>query len=66
MLRRVAWQKLTEVSQSLMMEAVSTSETSDSFYQATRRNNVHARSRYNLKCHAVKKSVSSYDNIPYH
>jgi hypothetical protein len=49
MLRRVVWQKLTHVSQLLtasiisaittvMIEAVSTSETSVNFYQTTRRN----------------------------
>jgi hypothetical protein len=44
MLRRAPWQKFTDVSEvltasiALMMEAVSTSETSVSFYQTTRRN----------------------------
>jgi hypothetical protein len=47
-LRRVVWQKFTDVSEvlvasiisiALMMEAASTSETSVSFYQTTRRNN---------------------------
>jgi hypothetical protein len=38
MLRRVVWYKLADVSEVLMMEAVSTSETSISFYQTTRRN----------------------------
>jgi hypothetical protein len=44
MLRRVVWWKLTDVSEvvtasivTLMMEAVSTSETSANFYQTTRR-----------------------------
>jgi hypothetical protein len=46
MLRRVVWQKLTDVSEmrtafiirAMMVEVVSTSETSFSFYQTTRRN----------------------------
>jgi hypothetical protein len=44
----------------LMIEAVSTSETSVRFYQTTRRNtpedgHLHTRSRENLKSHLVKK-----------
>jgi hypothetical protein len=45
MLRRVVWQKVSEVSEvlaapiTLMMGVASTSETSANFYQTTRRNN---------------------------
>jgi hypothetical protein len=38
MLRRVVWQKFTDVSEVLATEAVSTSETSINFYQTTQRN----------------------------
>jgi hypothetical protein len=59
MLRLVVLYKLTDVSEVLnamvfMMEAVSTSETSDSLYQTFRRNvpeDIHLRSRRRLKCH---------------
>jgi hypothetical protein len=41
----------------LIMEVVNTSETSDSFYETTRRNipedsHLHIRRRENLKCHS--------------
>jgi hypothetical protein len=39
MLRRVAWQKPTDVSVAMMIEAVRTSKTSVNLYQTTRRNN---------------------------
>jgi hypothetical protein len=62
LLRRVVWQKFTDVSEviraiiALMMEAVSTSKTSVNFYQTTRRNNtqdshLHTRRRKKLKSH---------------
>jgi hypothetical protein len=68
MLRRVVWQKFSEVSDvlpastirviALMMEAVSTSITSVNFYETVRRNipedsHLHTRRRENLKSHLV-------------
>jgi hypothetical protein len=73
MLRRAVWWKFTDVSEmlaasiirALMAEAVSTSETSFSIYQTTRRNipedtHLHTRSRENLKSSECKdaKNVS--------
>jgi len=60
MLRRVSWYKLSDVSEMLiaiirlMMEETSTTETSISFYQTTRRNipedsHLHTRRCENLK-----------------
>jgi hypothetical protein len=66
MLRRVVWQKFTDVSEVLTasiiraiartMEVVNTSETSVKFYQTTRRDipegsHLHTRRRENLKSH---------------
>jgi hypothetical protein len=61
LLRRVAWQKFTDVSEVLAASiiramTVSTSETSENFYHTTRRNfpednRLHIRRRENLKSH---------------
>jgi hypothetical protein len=62
MLRRLVWQKYTDISEvlaasiTLMMETVSTSETYVNLYQATRRDipndsQLHIRCRENLKSH---------------
>jgi cell division protein FtsL len=61
MLRRVVWQKLTDISEvriALVVEAVNTSETSVNFYHTTRRtipgnNHLHTRLRENLKSHRL-------------
>jgi hypothetical protein len=65
LLRRVVCWKITDVSEVLaasivraMMKAASTSETSVTFYQITRRNNpahshLHTRRRENLKPHKL-------------
>jgi hypothetical protein len=72
-LRRVVWQKFTDISKvlassiiiiiiALMMEAASTSETSVNFYQITRRNNpedghLHTRHHENLKSHYISNEL---------
>jgi hypothetical protein len=62
--RRVVWQKFADVSEKFasivraMMEALSTSETSVSFYETARRNipqgcYLHTRRRENLNSHLI-------------
>jgi hypothetical protein len=73
-LRRVVWQKITNVSEvltasiirALVMEAVITSETSVNFYQTARRNNpedshLHTRRRENLKPQKLKGLLERYN-----
>jgi hypothetical protein len=62
MLRRVVWQKLTDISEDFrgaitLMDTVSTSETLVTLYQTTRHNipqdNLHIRCRIILKFHLM-------------
>jgi hypothetical protein len=74
MLRRIVWQKFTDVSEALaasiiramrsMMAAASTSETSVNFYPTPRRNipedsQFHIRRRENLKSHQEIKLLNA-------
>jgi hypothetical protein len=78
MLRRVVWYKLTEISEvltasivALMMETVSTSGASVSFYQTTRRNipedsNLHTRRREDLKSHKLSVPQKEWKSKTYY
>jgi hypothetical protein len=77
MLRRVVWYKFTDVSVvlaasiiramiALIMEAVSTSETSVNFYHTTRHNNpedshLHTRRRENLKSYIILNLYQTFN-----